>query len=347
MYFDKNRLPEFKNIAAVLEKKAPERPTLFEFFINRRLEKLFTGSELKQGCSFKDYVSHFVHCFSEAGYDYATIQSCGWGFSHVEDDSADGKDTISLNHRPTIYDRASFDAYTWPDVNAVDYSGLSDAASYMPKSMKLMVACPGGVLENVIGLTGYDNLCMMIYDDPELVSDIFDKVGQALLLHYKKVLEHKTVGILMSNDDWGFNTQTMLAPDDMRKYVFPWHKRYVELAHEKGIYAVLHSCGNYRDILSDIIDDMKYDGRHSYEDNIIPVEQAYEQLKGRIAVLGGIDVSLMTNGPAEEIFDRSRAMLERSAKTGGYALGSGNSIPSSIPDEHYLAMIKACVSDTL
>jgi len=33
------------------------------------------------------------------------------------------------------------------------------------------------------------------------------------------------------------------------------------------------------------------------------------------------------------------------AKQGGYALGSGNSIPDYIPSENYLAMLKAGTED--
>ncbi len=32
-----------------------------------------------------------------------------------------------------------------------------------------MVMGPGGILEILIALTGYDNLCLMLYDEPELV----------------------------------------------------------------------------------------------------------------------------------------------------------------------------------
>lgn len=31
------------------------------------------------------------------------------------------------------------------------------------------------------------------------------------------------------------------------------------------------------DIMEDVIEDMKFDGRHSYEDKIIPVEEAYRR----------------------------------------------------------------------
>jgi uroporphyrinogen decarboxylase len=36
-------------------------------------------------------------------------------------------------------------------------------------------------------------------------------------------------------------------------------------------------------------------------------------------------------------------MLEQTSAKGGYALGSGNSIPYYVPQENYLAMIAAAV----
>jgi len=73
----------------------------------------------------------------------------------------------------------------------------------------------------------------------------------------------------------------------------------------------------------------------------VPVEQAYERLNGRIAVLGGIDMNFLTTAVPEDVYKRSRAMLERTWERGGYALGSGNSIPEYVPVENYMAMIRA------
>ena len=43
----------------------------------------------------------------------------------------------------------------------------------------------------------------------------------------------------------------------------------------------------------------------------------------------------------QEIYERSCKMLEKTQDKGGYALGSGNSIPYYVPFENYLAMISA------
>ncbi|MFW5915743.1 MAG: hypothetical protein ACOCTQ_04640 [Planctomycetota bacterium] len=44
-----------------------------------------------------------------------------------------------------------------------------------------------------------------------------------------------------------------------------------------------------------------------------------------------------------EIYERRRAMLERASDRGGYAPGTGNSVPDYVPDEHYFAMITAAL----
>jgi uroporphyrinogen decarboxylase len=95
--------------------------------------------------------------------------------------------------------------------------------------------------------------------------------------------------------------------------------------------------------MDSIIDVCKYDGKHSYEDTIEPVEAAYERWGNRIAIMGGIDLDFVCRKTPEEVYQRSRAMLERAEKHGGYALGSGNSIPEYVPQENYFAMISAAV----
>ena len=92
----------------------------------------------------------------------------------------------------------------------------------------------------------------------------------------------------------------------------------------------------------DVITDMHFDARHSYEDNTIPVEKAYAELNKRIAVLGGIDVDFLVRSSEVDIYTRAQALLAQTT-AGGYALGSGNSIPEYIPDEHFFAMLRAAL----
>ena len=129
----------------------------------------------------------------------------------------------------------------------------------------------------------------------------------------------------------------------MREFIIPWYRRMVELIHKAGRPALLHSCGNLKLLWNDIIDDLKSDGKHSYEDTIMPVEKAYEKYGSRIAILGGIDVDFLCRSTPEQILNRCRAMLDQTMSRGGYALGSGNSITDYIPPENFDAMRAAAL----
>jgi uroporphyrinogen decarboxylase len=336
------RKPDFTNLLAVLNGEEPKRYTLFEFFLNDDLD-----SRLALGKQY-DYSDPLwrlyqrVDAFTAAGYDYTTIIGSDFRFptnrQHQESSS-----TISLNEGGLITDRESFRNCQWQDPADFDYSRLETLAGYLPEGMKMIVNGPGGVLENVIALTGYDTLCYMVIDDPELVYDIFDAVGSRLVQYYEICSRYDSVGALISNDDWGFNTQTMLSTEHMREYVIPWHREIVKTIHSSDKPAILHSCGNLERVMEDVIDDIGYEAKHSYEDNIMPVEDAYEKYTGRIAVFGGIDVDFICRSTPEAVYTRSAEMLKRTEGRGYYALGSGNSIPEYVPQENYLAMIAAAV----
>ena len=337
--------PNFNNLLKVLRREKPDRPTLFEFYLNGRINRFVLsgkseGDDRFTGITYGE-MRRWMAAFHAIGYDYTTVAVPGFAFPLKEQDH---KATLSANDGVMITDRKSFDAYAWPDPDKADYAILDALGKDMPTGMKLVVCGPGGVLENANFILGFENMCYLIADDEKLVEDVFEFIGTRLIQHYTKALESRHVGAIISNDDWGFKSQTMLSPENMRKFVFPWHKQIVEAAHKAGKPVILHSCGNLKDVMDDVILDMKYDGKHSYEDTILPVEQAYEQYGDRIAIMGGIDLDFVVRSTPEEVYQRSRAMLEKAASRGGYALGTGNSVPEYVPHDNYLAMICAATA---
>lgn len=334
---ERKNSPDFDNLLAVLRREAPLRPTLFEFYFNERIY-----SRVIPGPTPADpeaWLRRFIQVFYRLGYDFATILLPGFQFS--DPDLRETKQTFSLNEGAVISSQKEFDAFVWPNPDAADYDLLNRLSEDLPEGMKLIPYSPDGVLENVIRLMGFDTLCFSLRDNLPLVEDVFEQVGSRLVQYYKKAVQHESVGACLANDDWGFITNTLISTADLRRLVFPWYRQIVNLSHAAGKPIILHSCGFFENIIEDIIEDMHFDGRHSYEDNIMPVEEAYEKYHDRIAIIGGIDVNFICESPPDEVYARSKAMLERAADRGGFALGTGNSVPEYIPDQNFFALIRA------
>ncbi len=333
--------PDFGQLLKVLRKETANRPVLFEFIMDPGRCRGFSPKYKDAEPGSDDFFRMVIGAFARLGYDTAPLYP--WEteqlvFQKGEQESLSSR---SQNQGALITDRASFDQYPWPDPQQGDYGIYDRLTPDLPDGMKLLACSNGGVLENVTDLVGFENLCMMYLLDPQLTGEIFSQVGERLVQYYTIVSAFNGVGACMVNDDWGFKTQTMFPPDMMQEYVFTYTKRIVDVIHMNGKPAILHSCGNLEAVMDTVIDGLGLDGKHSFEDGICPVEEAYERWHDRIAIMGGIDMDFLCRRSPGEVFERSTRLLEATCESGAFALGSGNSIPHFVPLENYLAMLRA------
>ena len=329
--------PDFNRLLDVLARRPTAKPVLYEFAIDGGHLRRLAGDKWIESKDLAISLGNSAQAHAAGGYDYAYLP---WGapLMYFPLSLRERDRSIAVAHGGLITTREEFDSYPWPDPEATDWSFIDQARPRIPEGMKLIVAVPFGVLENLTFLMGYEELCVALYEDPDLVADMANAVGSRLYRHIERALEHPLVGAVTVNDDWGFKTQTFLSGEQMRQYILPWHKKYVELAHSTGRPAILHSCGCLDSVWEDVIEDLKYDAKHSFEDSIEPVEQVYERYGARIAILGGIDLDWLCRSTPEQITARATAMVERSCERGGFALGSGNSIADFLPAANYDAL---------
>lgn len=292
---------------------------------------------------WRDHVEAWIRAYAENGYDFASVPPWIWsdfGFAGVE---RPREESISQYAPGPIQSWDDFERYAWPNPDQVPYARLRDACALLPTGMGALASFPRGIFENLVELVGYESLCYMVADDPGLVATVCDRLGALLYRFCEYMLHEPGVRLVIYNDDWGFKTQTLLAPADLRRFVFPWVRKIVALCHEAQRPVVLHSCGYMADIWSDIVE-LGFDGKHSFEDAIEPVEGAYERVAGEVALVGGMDVDFLCRRSPGEIRRRCSAMLDRAEDRGAYAMGTGNSITPYLPPASFIAMRDAVVS---
>lgn len=229
----------------------------------------------------------------------------------------------------------------WPDIDhAFDYETFGRVCALVPDHMKIIGGASGGPFEHASFLMGLENLCMMIYDDPAFIDVLFEKIGHIVCGVAERLVVLDKVGIYRFGDDLGYKSATMLHPDVLRRHVFPWYRKTAEAAHAAGKPFLLHSCGRLDEVMEDIIA-CGVDGKHSFEDVIMPVAEAKKKWGDRIAIFGGVDVDFLARSTPAEVRERTKRILEACAPSGGYAAGSGNTITSYVPVANYLAMMEA------
>jgi len=241
-------------------------------------------------------------------------------------------------HAGPITSWEAFETYKWPTIDDFDFSQFEWAAKNLPPNVGVYTLT-AHILEYATWLMGYETLCFMLYDDPELVQAVFQKVGELSDAYSAAVCDFECLTVLWGSDDMGFRGGMLISADHLRQYVLPWHASSARIAHEHGKMYWLHSCGNLDEIMPDLIETVGIDAKHSWEDVILPVEQACERYGDRIGILGGIDVDFLCRADESAIRRRVRQVLDCAMPKGAYCLGSGNSIANYIPLDNYLIML--------
>ena len=243
-------------------------------------------------------------------------------------------------HKGPITNWDEFEAYPWPDPAAASTRSLEWYEENLPENMCIIGS--GGFAhfaEYLTWLMGYETLCLSLYDQRDVVQAISDRLIEIFRVSLERMLRFDCVKIIWGSDDMGFRSGPLISPDDLREFVLPGHKLMAEMSHATGRPYLLHACGNLSLIMDDLIDDVKIDAKHSFEDTIETVTEAKEKYGDRIALLGGIDVDFLCRASEPEIRQRVRDTLTVCMPGGGYCLGTGNSVANYIPVDNYLTML--------
>lgn len=284
----------------------------------------------------KSYLDNFIQIWYRLGYDFVRFERS----LRFEEKRVVGRERSWVDqHQGAIQNWQDFEHYPWPKVSEFDFSPYEYINDNLPDGMGFIVSHAGGVFEHLSQIMSFEGLCYALVDQRDLVETIVEMLGNLTTKFYAQILDMDKVIALWPGDDMGYRSGTMISPVDLRNLILPWHRKFAQMAHDRQLPYFLHSCGNLADIMDDLINDVKIDGRHSFEDAIIPAEDFQKQYGDRIAVLGGVDINILTSGSPEDVRYRTRSLIEQCGSIGRFGVGSGNSIPDYVPLENYLAMI--------
>jgi len=345
--------PDWRGLVdTILRKGTPRRVYHIELFQDGEIaEALVQRFHLDRGLdrADPDYARRrYMAVQRFCGFDYVRCGLVGLNFPLFQTTTQDqgalprsgGRAFVDESRGP-IMSWEDFEKYPWPDPR--QGSATADLEWYQKHLPEDMCIIGSGhfahYAEMLTWLMGYETFCFALYDQRDLVQAIAQKLVDFYRVALGRILEFDRVKIVWGSDDMGHRTGLLFSADDMREFVLSGHREMAAMSHAAGRPYLLHSCGKLDDIMPDLVNDVKIDAKHSFEDTIEDVRAVKRRWGRQIAVLGGIDVDFLCRSEPTAIRRRVRETLDACQPGGGYCLGTGNSVANYIPLDHYLAMI--------
>jgi uroporphyrinogen decarboxylase len=334
--------PKFENIVKAAKNIEVERIPLYEHGIGHKVMEDILNKSLVDIIygdfdDKKEYVRRISEFYKKMGYDFVNFDMNIGG-------AMPGSGALGGHVDPVIKNRDDFNKYPWDTVSEIYFEKYGDyfkaLNEVIPTDMKAFGGPGNGIFECVQELVGFENLCYIKADDEELYADLFNKVGETNYKIWKHFLDNYSDAYCVHRfgDDLGFKSATMLAKEDIVDYIIPEYAKIIELIHSYKKPFLYHSCGCIFNVMDDIIVKAKIDAKHSNEDQIAPFPVWVEKYGDRIGNFGGIDTDAVCRLGKEEMRDYITEVVEKCKGHGGFAFGSGNSIPDYVPTENFIAM---------
>ena len=338
----KEFVPNYENIVKAAKNIEVARIPLYEHgighkvmqdILNKSLNDLVYGDFNDK----KEYVRRISEFYKKVGYDFVNFDMNIGG-------AMPGAGALGGHVDPVIKDREDFEKYPWDECPKIYFDKYGDYFKALneaiPADMKAFGGPGNGIFECVQELVGFENLCYIKADDEDLYADLFKKVGETNYKIWKQFLElySDVYCVARFGDDLGYKSSTMLNKEDIVDYIIPEYAKIIELIHSYNMPFLYHSCGCIFDVMDEIITVAKIDAKHSNEDQIAPFPAWVEKYGDRIGNFGGIDTDAVCRLGKEEMKDYITEVVAKCKGHGGFAFGSGNSIPDYVPTEQFINM---------
>ena len=197
-------------------------------------------------------------------------------------------------------------------------------------------------------LRGTSELCLDMYEDPKYFHDLMNFVTDNTIHRMKAIRQWRWSNFPDSKDrgefkrpGWSFadDSIALLSVNHYKEFVLPYHKRLAEEFSDGGKISI-HLCGDATHLFPLLKEELKV---YSF-DTGFPVDFAKlrRELGTEVTILGGPNIMLLRQGPAESVRAEVKRICESGIMEGKrFVLREGNNLAPCTPIEHIEAMYEA------
>jgi len=339
--------PDFHRLLKVLQRKGDcSYVPFFETVIAARHFAPLSGLEPPPALNFTPSLPTFEPSFSfylnacaRLGFDFGIINMFGFrGFPLKRHGSSSSALGFEMDLIAAIRTEEDYETYPWPSAEDINFDTMQRIARLAPEGLGILTG-GNGIFQTMCELLGYNGLSLLLCENPDLVKRVADRIGSIMLSAFDRCAALPFVSGIIVCGDMGFKTSTFISPADLGHLVLHWHKKFCKAVHKQKKPIILHSSGNLTAIMDDLCE-CGYDAKHPFEEGIEPgIFELHRKYGRRLCLLGGLDVDFVCQASEADLRSRVRKMIDTLGPSGGYALGSGSSIPDYLATERYWIML--------
>lgn len=219
-----------------------------------------------------------------------------------------------------------------------------NTAINMNKTSDAPVAICGGVsgpLTTAWMLVGYENICMWLYDSPDLLLRIAD-IGVDYSIAAATQMANAGVDAVFISEDLGSSTGGLISPRHFRQIFKPSLGRLISHIKSLDLLALVHSCGRIYEFLDDLVG-LGIDAINPLQRTAgMDIKVVKEKYGDKLCIIGNIDSSrTLPFGTPADVEAEVKETIEIAAKGSGFILASDHSLHDGIPVENIRAMFDA------
>ena len=211
---------------------------------------------------------------------------------------------------------------------------ISAARHAIADDRVVSLSIPGG-FDEPRQLMGEEALCIAYYEQPELVRDILETIGETAVRVVERVTREVTVDVLFIHEDMAGRAGPLIGPKQVQEFLAPYYRRVWDVARRAGVQLFdQDSDGDMQPVLDAFL--------AAGVNCIHPVEPAANmdivELRSvhgrRLAFYGGIDKHILRTSP-KQITAELEYKIPPMVAAGGCVLGLDHRIPAGTPLDHY------------
>ncbi|MGD0580676.1 MAG: uroporphyrinogen decarboxylase family protein [Bryobacteraceae bacterium] len=234
------------------------------------------------------------------------------------------------------------DGLAWPDPDAPEL--LDDARRAVAERGAEYFAAPNlgmCLFERAWSLRGFDQLLLDFADRPDWVEELLERITDIQIALIRRYIEAGVDGGYFG-DDYGAQRSMLFSPRLWRRMFKPRLARLFEPFREAGLPVILHSDGDIRAILPDLVE-IGITALNPVQPEVLEHAWLQKEYGERLAFYGGISTQgVLPSGTAEEVRAAVEECLRTLAPRGtGLMIGPSHRMQTDIAGANVAAMLEA------